>query len=474
MTSNRLSRYFLLAIAALLLLLMGYKGLELGIATTSWNLFYYYGVPLFFAVTMFSCAFLPVTARSHISVWIVAIGIGLLGAEIYLALTTVTYQEATHRTFVERWEARGIDYDGRPLLEVVEDLRDAGTDAYPKLNPATVIRPVKSGLEVSELRVNGAELVPLSTISNTVSVYCNESGEYLVYKSDEFGFHNPANLWSANHIQIAALGDSFTEGACVSSEKNMVSLIRGKYATTLNLGMGGNGPLMQLAGLTEYLTHKSPEIVLWFFFDGNDLIDLHGESQSPLLMRYLDDEFTQNLFFRQASVDETIRAYMRRNMVRAHAEKADRKTGLFDILLLRNLRDRLSQMIEQRTVPGSPSERELHLLRRILSTAKTRIERWGGDMVLVYVPGRSTIRVELEPSEPQHLKNTVLAMMAELDIRAIDMTPDLAAPPGINSRVPFPQLGHFNERGYRTIADKVMLTVDEIMKSRSLSDRNVR
>jgi len=83
-------------------------------------------------------------------------------------------------------------------------------------------------------------------------------------------FHNPAGIWESKP-NIAAVGDSFAHGACVDSESNFVNRIRQRYPNTLNLGMGGNGPLLALAGIQEYLADLEPKLVLWFFFDGNDL-----------------------------------------------------------------------------------------------------------------------------------------------------------------------------------------------------------
>ena len=329
------------------------------------------------------------------------------------------------------------------------------SDSYPILKFET--HRWYSAAEASWPRADGAELAPLGTISKTVSVFCNESGKYLVYNSDQHGFHNPSNLWASERVQIAALGDSFVEGVCVPSNKNLVSLIRQKYPSTLNLGMGGNGPLIELAALTEYLTHQRPKIVLWFYFDGNDISDLEDESQSPLLMRYLNDGFSQNLAQRQPSVDIAIRAYMNRNLERAFGAMDNRRLGLLDFLLLRSLRGKLAQRFLGKSGAIPHSDRNLKLLRRVLATAKSRTERWGGVMILIYLPSRPTIAAELAPSTSFRPKARFLAIARELGIRVVDLTPDLAAPPGLNSWYVFPEFGHYNNHGYRLVATNTNL-----------------
>jgi lysophospholipase L1-like esterase len=129
-------------------------------------------------------------------------------------------------------------------------------------------------------------------------VHCNEAGKYVIYESDEHGFHNPKGIWGTNSLDIVALGDSFTQGSCVASDENFVSVIREHYPKTLNLGMSGQGPLNTLATLKDYVQALKPNVVLWFFFEGNDVADLFYERQSPLLMRYLDG-FSQRLGERQ-------------------------------------------------------------------------------------------------------------------------------------------------------------------------------
>src|SRR5207253_2124342 len=122
-----------------------------------------------------------------------------------------------------------------------------------------------------------ASLLPLGGISNRLTVFCNEAGDYVKYRSDEHGFNNPPGIWSDGKAEIAAIGDSFVQGTCVPTDQPLVGVIRTEYPGTLNLGMSGNGPLLELATFEEYVTTVKPRIVLWFFFETNDLTDLAAE-----------------------------------------------------------------------------------------------------------------------------------------------------------------------------------------------------
>ena len=84
--------------------------------------------------------------------------------------------------------------------------------------------------------------------------------------------------------------DSFTHGACVNRPDDIASVLRKlTNKTVLNLGYGGNGPLLQYAGLREYL-NKNVKNVLWFYYEGNDLDDLKNVGlKSKILRSYLEN-----------------------------------------------------------------------------------------------------------------------------------------------------------------------------------------
>jgi hypothetical protein len=95
---------------------------------------------------------------------------------------------------------------------------------------------------------------------------------------------------------------------------NFISLIREQYPRTLNLGIERrNGHLVMLATLKEYAESVRPKVVLWFYFEGNDLRDLSDERRGPLLSRYLvSNQFSQHLSSRQDEIDRALGGYLDR------------------------------------------------------------------------------------------------------------------------------------------------------------------
>jgi hypothetical protein len=216
---------------------------------------------------------------------------------------------------IKQEKSKNALFDTRTRLEVVTDLRKQGTNAFPDVFPAVLFQ--SNGKQViKSLFANGnGEFLPLASISNATTVFCNESGEYIIYRSDEHGFHNPSGLWDKGWADIVALGDSYAHGACVPSDQGFVSVIRSRYPATINLGVNGDGPLAMLATLKEYGAFLKPKVVLWFYYEGNDIRDLDGrEKFSPLLRRYLGSSFSQNLISRQQEVDTVLTAYLEQAM----------------------------------------------------------------------------------------------------------------------------------------------------------------
>jgi hypothetical protein len=94
----------------------------------------------------------------------------------------------------------------------------------------------------------------LSGIKNSETIVCNENGYYSIYQSDRYGFNNPDNEWDKKEIEYFLVGDSFTHGSCVNRPNDISSVLRNlSNKSILNLGMRGNGPLIEYTTLREYL-----------------------------------------------------------------------------------------------------------------------------------------------------------------------------------------------------------------------------
>lgn len=353
----------------------------------------------------------------------------------------------------------GVEFDTRTKLEVITDLEKKGINAVPAIPVSTLLKR-EDGAVKSEITINGAEVLPLGGISRRITVFCNESGEYMIYESDEHGFHNPKGIWDSGRVDIVALGDSFTHGYCVPSDKNFVALIRKHYPATLNLGMAGEGPLMMLAALKEYGEHFKPKIVLWFYFE-NDLEDLEKEKNSPVLKSYLEETFSQGLRSRQAEIDGALTGYVEaqrdsRLLERPKpiGKRVRAAIGLLELMIkLGTLRARLGLIYGE-------SDSQIDLFRQVLLQAKMYVNTWGGTLYFVYLPARE--RYAHPPTADfDEEQDEILTVVKTVGVPVIDIRHVFRTQSDPLALFPFRRFAHYNEKGHELVAAEVLRSISQ-------------
>jgi hypothetical protein len=225
------------------------------------------------------------------------------------------------------------------------------------------------------------------------------------------------------------------------------------------------GPLLELAVVKEYLPYIKPKTILWGYFEKNDLIDLGNEKTNRLLMKYLEDGFTQDLFHRQAEIDRALVDLVESGMAKQRKQEAlqrKRENELFshldkflEILKLGALRARLELIYG---IEGNQKSREmpmtnLTLLRRILKQAKTAVSRWGGQIYFVYLPAwERYAESKIAPRD----RDAVIELVRELGLPLIDLHPVFRTHRDPLSLFPFRGFGHYNEAGNLVVANTIL------------------
>ncbi len=372
---------------------------------------------------------------------------------------------------IDAAERAGRPWDRRTRTEVVRDLREQGADAVSRAIPAALLEPADDGRYRARLALDGRELLPLAGISRKTVVLCNELGQYAVYESDEHGFRNPEGLWARAPVDVALIGDSFTLGECVPPGQTLGDHVRERHPATVNLGMGGHAPLLELGVLAEYGPVLRPRRVVWFYFE-NDLwwFDLGINARSPLLMRYLEPGFAQGLVGLQPEIDARLMelwASGGRDPVPSPAERMDELRGrgvgrALRFLSLAKLRATAGALLRP---PPSPAEREppdLALFERVLRRARDQAGSWGGEIVFVYLPGAWNF--DAGPgfgSRDDGVRDAVLALAASLELPIVDAQAAMERHPEPLSLYSWPGtsvLGppHLNGDGYAFVAGLVL------------------
>jgi hypothetical protein len=345
----------------------------------------------------------------------------------------------------------------REKLERLEELRRQGREPSPGVEPVRFVWAHEPG-SPPWVTIDGAGVLPLGGISRRTTLDCKEAGDWLLFQTDEHGFHNPPGVWSRPALDLAFLGDSFVHGSCVPSEANMVERVRERHPDTLNLGTPGGGPLIMLAQLREYLPPLRPRTVLWCHYSGNDLLDLRRESEHPLLKRYLEAGFTQGLASRQEALDRALSDYAQNTLLTALARRARWRLELEPVLLLRELRIAAGLVLAD-PYRLQPTEPEYALFARVLSEARRTAEGWGGRLVFVYLPGWSEPPRQLGEAEYLRVKAGVgrrtRALVADLGLPVVDVEAAFAAEADPSSL--FACRGcHYGPRGYALAADTIL------------------
>ncbi len=435
----------------------------------------YYGLPALLTVLFLGSVRLRASRKIKFAFVLAVLATCLVVGELFLEglqyIAAKWPSEITEETESERANiaARlGVFFDRRDRFQVIMSLRKKGIDAFPAPDPLIFQSKNPDGGLMWNVNWAGHQLYPLGGIANKTTVLCNENGTYTIYDSDEHGFHNPPAIWSRQPIDIAAVGDSFTHGACVPADRNFVALIRKSHPGTLNLGVRANGPLSELATLVEYVLPLRPKLVLWFYFEGNDVTDLAAERSNPILMQYLQGDFSQHLPSRQTEIDQKIREIVNRLIAEKAASERGPAVKLVDSLVevgtLTSLRQRLGLIYSKsRLQVQNESLSELDpeltaLFRRILLRAQYIVNRWNGSLYFVYLPEWERY------AHPEHaVKNreVVLQMVKHLAIPIVDVHPAFQFRHDPLSLFPFRGFGHYNEAGHALVAQTVLGFIDQ-------------
>jgi hypothetical protein len=424
-------------------------------------------LPALTALVFFGALQLRREYRLNVVVSVVSLIGSLYAAEAFLALRLVSVpqvawwgvNERNRQEVLALAQKFGVRFDARSRLEVLNDRSQKGIDAVPVISPTELLKENPDGTVKSAIRLDDTEVVPLAGISDRVTVFCNESGEYTVYKSDRRGFHNPDQIWGSDGVDIAALGDSLVQGGCVDSQENFVSLIGKRYPATVNLGMAGDGPLSMLGAMREYLGVLKPKVVLWFYFEEAAFPFLEAESGS-LLRHYIEKPFSQNLNDRQPEIDKALLQYVQDKAAAEVARQTaaqNRDTMSSRIRSSLDFSARLGTLRHHLGLLDGGKRRGnrdiLPLFRRILTEANDSARELNAKLYFVYLPQWERYG---NPRLAFQKRDAVLDLVTSLDIPIIDLHPVFQAHDDPLSLFPLRRMGHYNQEGHRLTAELVL------------------
>lgn len=327
----------------------------------------------------------------------------------------------------------GNKWDKRNKLDIYNELKKNNTKVTVAYHP-------------SNLLDKNYSTFPLSGPSNLKTIFCNENGYYSIYQSDRYGFNNPNNEWDKKEIEYLLVGDSFTQGACVNRPNDISSVLRSiTNKSVLNLGIGGNGPLIEYATLREYLDTNVKK-VLWVYYEGNDLSNLRNEKTNTILINYLNDlNFTQNLKFKQKEIDEINFKLLER--ASKNVKKKTFKSQILKFIKIRNSRYLILKSIKPKLENSLTPE-----FKKILELTKSLTSKNNSKLYFVYLPEYSRYKIDYDNTNYNLIKNIV----TELNIPFIDINEEVFKKEQNPLKLfPFELLGHYNVNGYKKVAETI-------------------
>lgn len=362
--------------------------------------------------------------KTYSIITIISLIFGFYSFEFYLI-----YKNELQKFFIYK-KNHGVKYDNRSKYELYKDLNKSGNYVV------TIAGKLYNSILEKE------NFFPLSGISNSNTINCNENGYFSIYKSDRFGFNNPDNLWEKKDIEYLIVGDSFVHGNCVNRPNDITSVLRNiSKKNAINLGYSHHrGPLMQYASLREYL-NPNVKKVIWVYFEGNDLYDLNNELKNKILIKYFNDlSFNQNLKSNQNRIDRIAKKIISKKLPKTKDESL-----LFKFSKLYYTRDLIRLTLTPRTVL---LDNKLEL-KKILKLTKDLIEKNNSKLFFVYLPNYNRYTSKYVNTNYDQIKKII----DELQIPFIDIHNEVfSKEQNPLNLFPFGINGHYNIEGYRKTA----------------------
>ena len=400
---------------------------------------YYFTYYIFSSILIFF-SIISFFISQKIKEYLIISGISLL-AGLYLFEGYLTFKEQTSKELFLKQQLyekqTGNKWDKRSKLEIYKDLK--------KINSKIVLRFVPKNLyEDSD------NILSLSGISNSKTIYCNENGYYSINQSDRYGFNNPDVEWDKKEIEYLLVGDSFTYGECVNRPNDIASVLRVlSNKSVLNLGQSDNGPLLEYATLREYLD-KNVKNVLWIYYERNDLRDIRKENKNRILNNYLNDlNYKQNLKFKQNEINK-LGLNLIEDKKKEEKKKNERKRKIFKNNLIKFIKIYHTRI----SIFTSPKPLSLYVpeFKKIIKLTKELVEKNNSKLYFIYLPERGRYETSYDNTNYNLIKDVV----SELNIPFIDAHSEIFKKEQNPLKLfPFVKHGHYNIDGYKKVAEEI-------------------
>lgn len=298
---------------------------------------------------------------------------------------------------------------------------------------------------------------PLSGYSKIKTFDCDEenSGNYSNFNSDRYGFRNDDNLWD-DKKKIFLIGDSYTLGQCVNQGHNISEHMQKKIGNSysiINLGMAGNGQLIEYASLREYAENETIDKIIMFFWF-NDFSNLINEKKNNILNNYLENEnFSQNLKQKQDEINKIVKEKLLNELEKY--KNISYLTYIKNFIFLKYTRSIIRNSVFKNNSGYEDINEDLlkfHL--KVLKKIKTFAQKKKAELTIFYIPYYRDVNFN------DYVFNLLKLNSEEANIKLVNIK-DYFIKSGIEKNVEllYPNgslFNHYNSYGYNVISDHVI------------------
>ncbi len=170
-------------------------------------------------------------------------------------------------------------------------------------------------------------------------------------------------------------------------------------------------------------------------------------------MKYMEDEFSQNLINRQKEIDNMLEEY-----ITQQAQALLYKTKWIRLKAIRNIIgfDVVDVDVDVDIDP---------LFAKILTKAKAEVDGWEGKLYFVYLPEYARYKKSVSHDDFRR-KSEVIEVVKGLGIPVVDIHQEVFANhPDPLALFPFRLYGHYNADGYSEVAKAIVTSVNKYEQS---------
>ena len=190
-------------------------------------------------------------------------------------------------------------------------------------------------------------------------------------------------------------------------------------------------------------------MTIYLYYEGNDLSNLDLEKKDDLLIKYLDNNFSQKLRLKQKKIDKLLGEKIYQSIENQKKENIN-ETKIN--LQLKNIRQILG-------VDNFDAYKKIDpTYKKIVSQIKLNVESWDGNLIFVYLPSAKHYNIFYNNKKLKYKK--MIEVINDLNIKIIDIHKDVFSLEK-NPLENFPAniYGHYNAIGYSKVADHIFKNI---------------